>query len=73
MVDTLRTLASLFKRPDVIGWTVMFSVTGTLLGIFVLPDQWSFATRALGGFAMGFNGVLYVVGPRMIGGDDFDG
>lgn len=72
-MDTLRTLLGLFTRRDVIVWTVVFSTFGTVLGVLVFPAEWSFGTRALGGFLMGFNGVLYVVGPRMVGGDDYDG
>lgn len=72
MLDTLRVLLDLFKRKDVIGFTVLFLLGGALVGWFVLPQAWSPPMRLLAGLAMGFNGVIYVVAPRMIGGDDYD-
>jgi hypothetical protein len=72
-LETLRTLASLFVRRDVIVLVTLFSLFGTLIGYFALPAEFSGWTRALGGLIVGFNGSLFVVGPRMVGGDDFDG
>jgi hypothetical protein len=69
----VQTLKSLFQRRDVLLWLVVFSVFGLVVGVLALPQEWSVPVRALGGLAMGFNGALYVLGPRMIGGDDFDG
>ena len=73
MGDTLRVLLDLFKRRDVLGFTALFLLGGGIVGYFVLPQAWSTPMRVLAGLVLGFNGVLYVVGPRMIGGDDYDG
>lgn len=72
-MESLRTVVSLFARRDVIGWMLAFAAFGAIVGAFALPTDWSLATRVGGGLFMGLNGALYVVGPRMVGGDDFDG
>lgn len=72
-MESLRTVLDLFRRRDVIGWMLAFSAFGALVGAFALPTDWSLLGRIGGGLFMGFNGALYVVGPRMVGGDDFDG
>ena len=68
----VRTLASLFDRRDVVILSAGFTLVGGALGVGVLPADWSLGARAAAGLLMGLNSALYVFGPRMVGGKDFD-
>ncbi len=70
--EAVTVVRSLFTRRDVVGLSVAFTVGGAVLGALLLPAEWSAVARAALGAATGFNGVLYVVGPRMVGGADFN-
>lgn len=71
-MEPWNTIRSLFTRRDVVVLVVLFSVVGTVAGVLILPPEWSLWMRVLGGFAIGFNGSLFVIGPRMVGGEDYD-
>ena len=41
-----------YARPEVAGFSVVFVVLGIVLGLFVLPEQWSLAGRLGAGLSM---------------------
>ena len=72
MAGWLGALRALFERRDVVLLSAGFVARGLAIGLWVLPGAWSLPARAACGLAMGAQSVLYVFGPRMVGGADFD-
>lgn len=67
-----RRFFGLFERTDLVVFTVLFTVGGVGIGVFLLPGEWSLGMRVLAGFALGATAVISLFAPRMIGGKDFD-
>jgi hypothetical protein len=64
-------LWGLFVRPEMKILTVLSLLVGVVVGVFVLPEQWSLGMRVMAGVALGLTMVITLFANRMIGGEDF--
>jgi hypothetical protein len=61
----------LFVRSDMKILAALSMVVGVVVGVFLLPEQWSLAMRLLAGLALGLTVIITLFANRMIGGEDF--
>jgi hypothetical protein len=64
-------LWGLFVRPEMKILTVLSLLVGVVVGVFVLPEQWSLGMRVMAWVALGLTMVITLFANRMIGGEDF--
>ena len=62
----------LFDYAQLPLFSVLFLGLGVVVGVYMLPEQWSLFNRIAAGVALGLAAVLSFFANRMIGGRDFD-
>jgi hypothetical protein len=62
-----RLLRTVVAHPIIVGVLVGSTVAGLILGVVMLPEDWSVVRRALGGAVAGAGCGLICTAPRIIG------
>lgn len=65
--DAPGLLGFLRRHPIIVGTFVFFTLLGIVLGVFVLPEEWTLARRILGGAVGGAGCGLICTAPRIVG------